>query len=79
MLQKLEMEVKVLKTIKILLIIWMVLIIGFLSGCEEKDIIIGKGKIRYNNLEGGFYGIVSDEDEQFDPVNLPSEFEEDSI
>ena len=50
-----------------------------LSGCVENNIVIGNGEIRYIDLEGGFYGIVSDDDEHYDPVNLPLDFEEDGL
>jgi inhibitor of cysteine peptidase len=49
-----------------------------LSGCTEK-IIQGSGTIQFNDFEGGFYGIVGDDGENYDPINLPLEFEEDGI
>lgn len=49
-----------------------------LSGCTE-NIIQGSGTIQFNDFEGGFYGIVGDDDEYYDPINLPSEFKEDDI
>ena len=50
-----------------------------LSGCVDEGIIVGTGEIQYIDLEGGFYGIVSDNGEHYDPINLPSEFEEDGL
>ena len=61
------------------IIITLVLLIVGLSGCVESNIVIGKGEIRYIDLEGGFYGIVSEDDEHYDPVNLPLDFEEDGL
>jgi len=54
------------------------LVVG-LSGCVDKDIVVGTGEIQFIDLEGGFYGIVSDNGEHYDPINLPSEFEEDGL
>ncbi|MCB0719370.1 MAG: hypothetical protein KDD65_13060 [Bacteroidetes bacterium] len=35
--------------------------------------MVVKGKVTYNDLEGGFWGIVTDEDEQLRPVDgLPT-------
>ena len=50
-----------------------------LSGCEEIDIISGTGEIKYIDLEGGFYGIVADDSEHYDPTDMPSEFKEDGL
>jgi len=58
-------------------IILISLVVGF-SGCTEK-IIEGTGKIQFNDFEGGFYGIVSDDGKHYDPVNLPDEFKEDAL
>ena len=56
-------------------ILLVVLAVG-LSGCEEEDMVVGTGEVRYVDLEGGFYGIISDDGEHYDPTNLPSEFKE---
>ena len=37
------------------------------------------GTVTYLDLEGGFYGIVTDEGKNLDPVNLPDDFKEDGI
>lgn len=58
-------------------IIFILFIVG-LSGCTEK-IIHGSGTIQFNDFEGGFYGIIGDYGENYDPINLPSEFKEDGI
>ncbi len=65
------------KQIMIIGIIVILLMVG-LSGCTE-NIIRGSGVIQFNDFEGGFYGIVGDEGETYDPINLPSEFQEDGI
>ena len=38
------------------------------------DIVEATGKIKYVDLEGGFYGIIAD-DKHYVPVNLSKEFE----
>ena len=54
-----------------------------LSGCLEKYKIEDTGTIVFNDCEGGFYGIVSDEfhngENKFDPINLPPEFKQDGL
>jgi len=37
------------------------------------------GTVKYSNLEGGFYGLVSDGGGTYDPVNLPAEFKKDGL
>ena len=55
------------------------LLLVFFSGCLERDIVEGKGEIRYVDLEGGFYGIISYDGEKYDPVNLPNDFKIDGL
>ena len=66
------------KKILILSMILISLALG-LSGCEETENIVGTGEIQYIDLEGGFYGIVSDDGKNYDPINLPTEFKEDGL
>ena len=49
-----------------------------LSGCLD-NCVEGTGRIQYNDFEGGFYGIVSDAGEHYDPKNLPDDFKEDGL
>ena len=37
------------------------------------------GTIRHVDLEGGFYGIETDDGAKLDPVNLPAEFQKDGL
>ncbi|MCB0278398.1 MAG: hypothetical protein KDD94_02795 [Calditrichaeota bacterium] len=37
------------------------------------------GTVQFINLEGGFYGIISDDDQHFDPVNLPAEYQQNGL
>lgn len=37
------------------------------------------GTIRHIDLEGGFYGIETDDGAKLDPVNLPPEFQHDGL
>ena len=53
-------------------------IIFIFSGCFD-SYIEGTGKIQYNDFEGGFYGIVDDDSEKYDPINLPIDLELDGI
>ncbi len=46
---------------------------------QSVDIIEEKGVVRFIDLEGGFYGIVSDGDQSYYPINLDPEFQEDGL
>jgi len=37
------------------------------------------GTVRYLGFEGGFYGLVADSGEKYDPVNLPKEYKQDGL
>jgi len=50
-----------------------------IPGIVDPSIRSGTGKIQYMDFEGGFYGIVSDDGEHYDPINLASEFRVDSL
>ena len=45
----------------------------------ENDWHIFRGKIVYNDFEGGFYGIVTDAGERFDPLNLDERYHKEGI
>jgi hypothetical protein len=67
------------KKIHIIGVVLVLLAVG-LSGCEEtEENIVGTGEIQFVDLEGGFYGIVSNENESYDPINLPTEFKENGL
>ena len=51
----------------------------FLPGCLDEEVVKGTGRIQYVDLEGGFYGIISDDGAHYDPVNLPEDFMEDGL
>ena len=37
------------------------------------------GTVTYIDLEGGFYGIIGDNQENYDPINLPDEFQQEGL
>ena len=45
----------------------------------DKQYIITSGIIKYINLEGGFYGIIGDDGENYDPLNLPDNYRIDGL
>ena len=58
------------------------LCIVFLFGCINEAgnrVSLLKGTIVFNDFEGGFYGIIGDDGEHYDPLNLPPEFNEDGL
>jgi hypothetical protein len=50
-----------------------------LSGCngEDERQVSGTGTVKRIELEGGFYGIVSDDNKNYDPINLSQSFQTD--
>ena len=44
-----------------------------------KDIVSGTGTVNFINLEGGFYGIISDDGENYDPINLSRKFQKNCL
>jgi hypothetical protein len=63
---------------QILTLVFFILPGVVLCGCIDNNIVTGEGVIRYIELEGGFYGIIS-EDQRYDPINLPEDFKEDGL
>ena len=45
--------------------------------CVEgvQDVISFKGRVVYRNFEGGFWGIISDDGQRYDPLVLPEQFQ----
>jgi len=68
-------------------IIFSVIVVGIINIQEntdpelipEEDLIVGTGEITYLSFEGGFYGIITDDGNHYDPHNLPSEFKIDGL
>lgn len=52
-----------------------------LTQCAITDpgIIYATGTVKYITIEGGFYGIVTDNNESLDPVNLAEDFQKDGM
>ncbi len=46
---------------------------------ESSGIEYAEGMVLYINLEGGFYGIITNDNRHLDPRNLPEEFRVDSL
>lgn len=64
------------------LIIVIILSIGILLGCSKQNPVNyenAKGQVTYINLEGGFYGIKTDDSKNLEPINLPDEYKIDGI
>ena len=41
--------------------------------------VVFKGEIVFLDFEGGFYGIIGNNDKHYDPINLPKEFQEEGL
>jgi len=52
----------------------------FAASCAvNASMLEGRGTVRYIPIEGGFYGIVCDDGKNYDPTNLPPEFQQDNL
>lgn len=49
------------------------------STAQGENLLRFAGQIVYVPLEGGFFGLVSDDGRRFDPVNLPARFRQDGL
>ena len=46
---------------------------------DKEGVVSGKGTVRFIDIEGGFYGIIGDNDKHYDPINLSQEFKVDGL
>lgn len=49
------------------------------SGGGDPNLIQATGTVRYQDLEGGFYGIVADDSTKYDPGTLPAGVQKDGL
>ena len=76
-----------MKRVSFLTILWvLVLAIVVLASClntetrkDNQDFVCGTGIIKFFYLEGGFYGIIGDDGNHYDPINLSKEFQDDGL
>lgn len=59
-------------------ITFLIIIVLLFVGCsDDNKTEYISGTIKYVSLEGGFWGIVSDDNKNYDPINLPDDFKVD--
>jgi hypothetical protein len=63
----------------IIALLLVALTITTLVGCGHRDAVSETGTVKYVNLEGGFYGIVGDDGQQYDPMNLDQTYQKDGL
>jgi inhibitor of cysteine peptidase len=66
---------------RIALVVLALMVVVFLQSCttENEDAVKVTGTIVFVSLEGGFYGIKGDDGKNYDPTNLPQEFQKDAL
>jgi hypothetical protein len=52
---------------------------GQLALAEYRRPWIPSGTVTYQDLEGGFYGIIGDDGEKYDPLDLDSKYRKDGL
>lgn len=74
---------------RLLLLITFLIMATFIVSCSKNDgnkntniqsngeVISSKGTIKFVKLEGGFFGILTDDGIKYKPVNLPESFQKD--
>ncbi|MEZ5335333.1 MAG: protease inhibitor I42 family protein [Methanolobus sp.] len=45
----------------------------------ENELIKNSGTVTFLELEGGFYGILTEDENRYDPINLADEFKKDGM
>jgi len=66
----------------VLFLVSVIFIVGEIKKTERENsggIVTGMGTVIYMSMEGGFYGILSDDGECYDPVGLAQEFKVDGL
>jgi inhibitor of cysteine peptidase len=60
-------------------LLFIALTIAMLVGCGRGETVSETGIVKYIDLEGGFYGIVGDDDQQYEPMNLDQTYQQDGL
>lgn len=55
------------------------ILVIFLYGCDKVEKNFVSAEVKYISLEGGFYGIETDDGENLDPIKLSEEFKVDGL
>jgi len=63
----------------VLLVVFLLVTLSPIAFKSDQNIVSGTGAIIFLDFEGGFYGILSDDGEHYDPVNLSKEFQVDGL
>ncbi|UCD93026.1 MAG: hypothetical protein JSV43_03710 [Methanobacteriota archaeon] len=56
-----------------------ILSIALIYGLQNDNVVSGTGTVKFISLEGGFFGILGDDGEKYDPINLDEEFQVDGL
>jgi hypothetical protein len=62
------------------ILVILLIAVGLLSACTDRSGSISfEGTVKYIDLEGGFYGIVTDDGKEYDPIALASGYQTDGL
>ncbi|RJQ61243.1 MAG: hypothetical protein C4517_09070 [Stygiobacter sp.] len=66
-----------MKSYRILFFLFASVLLVLLSNCVDNNFDMTTGTVKRIELEGGFWGIVSDDNQNYDPINLPQIYQVD--
>jgi hypothetical protein len=68
-------------TTRLTVLTLLIISILIVSACtnESTDTFVTTGTVVFLNLEGGFYGIKGDDGYNYDPIDLPPEYQKDAL
>ncbi|MFQ5707621.1 MAG: hypothetical protein ACE5HO_09250 [bacterium] len=55
------------------------LVAGCILGSDDSSTVNARGKIALVQVEGGFFGIVGDDGNNYDPINLDEKFQQEGL
>ncbi len=71
-------KMKMLVTVCLIAVICLVALTAG-GNCTVAQKLNFKGTVKYQNFEGGFWGIVADDGKNYDPDNLAGEFRQEGL
>jgi len=65
---------KISMPVSLIALLAVALILGGCGRDGRENEVATKGMIKYIDLEGGFFGLIGDDGQGYDPINLPDKY-----